>query len=290
MSHASLSFEIFPSNTHVGEEKLLGTLEQLGDLAPDFISVTCSNNKRNIEETTLKVAGYVKNHLQIPTIAHLPACYLSKQQVTDILTQLEQLGIKQVLALRGDIDPQIPPTKDFSYASDLVAYIKEVAPHFEISGACYPEVHPESKSYVADVLHLKEKVTRGCDQLISQLFFDNEVFYRFMESCQLANIQAPVLAGIMPIVNRKQALRIIQTADAKLPKKFLAILDKYEHDPVALRDAGLAYAVDQIVDLVTQDVAGIHLYTMNNAATARQIYQATASLFHKTPVLEQVLG
>lgn len=289
MSNASLSFEIFPPNTQVGEEKLLTTLEQLGDLTPDFISVTCSNNKRNIEETTLKVAGYVKKHLQIPTIAHLPACYLSKQQVTDILNQLDQLGIRQVLALRGDIDPQIPPTADFSYASDLVAFIKDSAPDFAISGACYPEVHPESANHVTDVLHLKEKVDCGCEQLISQLFFDNEAFYRFQESCQLANIQVPILAGIMPIVNRKQALRIIQTADAKLPKKFLAILDKYEYDPIALRDAGLAYAVDQIVDLVTQDAAGVHLYTMNNAATARQIYQATASLFRKAPALETVI-
>lgn len=280
MTQPSLSFEIFPPNTQVGEEKLLTTLNELEGLAPDYISVTCSNNKRNIEATTLKVAGHVKS-LGIPTIAHLPACYLTKEQVNEIIQQLDSLGIYRVLALRGDIDPLIPPTEDFTYASDLIAYIKEIAPHFEITGACYPEVHPESVNHVADVLHLREKVNQGCEHLITQLFFDNDIFYRFQESCQLAGIDVPITPGIMPIINRKQALRIINTASASLPKKFLAILDKYEHNPIALRDAGLAYAVDQIVDLVTQDAPGIHLYTMNQSATARQIYQATASLFEK---------
>lgn len=278
---ASLSFEIFPPNTQVGEEKLIGTLAQLGDLTPDFISVTCSNNKRNIKETTLKVAGYVKNQLRVPTIAHLPAAYLSRSQVKEILQALDQLGIQQVLALRGDILPDIAPANDFHYASDLVTFIKEQAPHFSISGACYPEVHPDSIDRVSDIKNLKYKTDQGLEHLITQLFFDNDCFYQFQESCQLADINVPIIAGIMPIINRKQALRLIQTSEAKLPRKFLAILDKYEHNPVALRDAGLAYAVDQIVDLVTQDVAGIHLYTMNNAATARHIYQATASLFGK---------
>ncbi|WP_270789229.1 MULTISPECIES: methylenetetrahydrofolate reductase [NAD(P)H] [Enterococcus] len=280
-THASLSFEIFPPNTQVGEEKLLATLAQLGDLAPDFISVTCSNNKRNIKETTLKVAGYIKNQLGVPTIAHLPAAYLTHSQVKEILRALDQLGIHQVLALRGDILPDVPPTNDFRYASDLVAFINQQAPHFAVSGACYPEVHPESPDRVADIKNLKFKTDQGLEHLITQLFFDNDCFYQFQENCQLADINVPIIAGIMPIINRKQALRLIQTSEAKLPRKFLAILDKYEHNPVALRDAGLAYAVDQIVDLVTQDVAGIHLYTMNNAATARHIYQATASLFGK---------
>lgn len=281
LQHATLSFEIFPPNTQVGEEKLMGTLAELGGLAPDFISVTCSNNKRNIEETTLKVAGYVKKNLGVPTIAHLPAAYLTRDQVTAILKALDKLGIHQILALRGDIIPDVTPKTDFRYASDLVAFIRETAPHFKVSGACYPEIHPESCDRVTDIKHLKHKADQGCEHLITQLFFDNEIFYRFQESCQLADIKAPILAGIMPIINRKQALRLIKTSEAKLPRKFLAILDKYEHDPVALRDAGLAYAIDQIVDLVTQDAAGIHLYTMNNAATARHIYNATASLFGK---------
>lgn len=274
-----LSFEIFPPNTEVGAEKLLTTLDQLQDLRPDFISVTCSNRQANIADTTVKLAGYVHNTLKVPTIAHLPSAYLSKADVRQVLRQLEALGITDLLALRGDILPDTEPVRDFQYASDLIRFIKKEAPNFAVTGACYPEIHPEAASRVADIKHLKEKTDAGCQQLITQLFFDNEIFYRFQENCALAGINVPILAGIMPIVNRNQALRLIKTSSAKLPKKFLAILEKYEHDPAALRAAGLAYAVDQIVDLVTQDTAGIHLYTMNQADTARHIYQATASLF-----------
>lgn len=275
----SLSFEIFPPNTQVGNEKLLQTLNDLQGLKPDFISVTCSNNKADIEATTVKVAGYVNNRLGIPSVAHLPAAYLSKTQVRRILKQLDDLNIHQLLALRGDILPEVPPKDDFHYASDLVAFIKEEAPQFTVSGACYPEGHPEAVNQVEDVKNLKQKTAAGCEQLITQLFFDNELFYQFKEKCYLADVKVPILAGIMPIVNRNQALRLIRTSEASLPKKFLAILEKYEHNPVALRDAGLAYAVDQIVDLLTQDAAGIHLYTMNRADTAKHICQATASLF-----------
>ena len=282
---ASLSFEIFPPNTQVGADKLLTTLSELQDLNPDFISVTCSNNKANIEETTIKVASYVKNVLDIPTVAHLPAAYLTKEQVIRLLDQLDQEGIHELLALRGDILPDLSPKDDFHYASELIDFIHQHAPQFEISGACYPESHPESTSKVSDIKNLKHKVDSGCSKLVTQLFFDNDTFYSFQENCELADINVPILAGIMPIVNRKQALRLIKTNDVKLPKKFLAILEKYEHNPVALRDAGLAYAIDQIVDLVTQDVDGVHLYTMNQAQTARHIYHATASLFSSNELI-----
>lgn len=282
---ASLSFEIFPPNTQVGADKLINTLSELQDLNPNFISVTCSNNKANIEETTIKVASYVKNVLDIPTVAHLPAAYLSKDQVLRLLHQLDKEGIHELLALRGDIFPDIPPKDDFHYASELIAFVHQHAPQFEISGACYPEIHPESVNKVSDIKNLKRKIDSGCSQLVTQLFFDNDCFYSFQENCQLADIDVPILAGIMPIVNRKQALRLIKTNDVKLPKKFLAILEKYEHNPVALRDAGLAYAIDQIVDLVTQDVDGIHLYTMNQSETARYIYHATSSLFFPTELI-----
>jgi len=276
---ASLSFEIFPPNTQVGTDRLLATLSELQDLNPHFISVTCSNNKANIEETTLKVASYVQNDVGVPTVAHLPAAYLTKEQVVRILDQLDQAGVHQLLALRGDIFPDVAPKQDFHYASELIQFVKEYAPQFEISGACYPEIHPESQSRITDIKHLKQKVDAGCSQLVTQLFFDNQCFYDFQERCLLADIDVPILAGIMPIINRNQALRLIKTSEAALPKKFLAILEKYEHNPVALRDAGLAYAIDQIVDLVTQDVDGIHLYTMNQPETARAIHHATASLF-----------
>lgn len=275
---STLSFEVFPPNTQVGTEKLLTTLEELQQLAPDFISVTCSNNRQTIEETTLKVADYIHTELQVPTIAHLPAAYLDQAQVQRLVTRLDQIGIHQILALRGDIIPELPPKQDFTYASDLIDYVKQQAPHFHISGACYPETHPESQNRIEDVKNLRRKVAGGCDQLIIQLFFDNELFYQFQESCDLADIKVPILAGIMPIVNRKQALRLIKTTNTKLPRKFLAILEKYEHDPIALKEAGLAYAIDQIIDLATQDVAGIHLYTMNNAEVAKHIYYNTKNV------------
>ncbi|MEG0293629.1 methylenetetrahydrofolate reductase [NAD(P)H] [Enterococcus sp.] len=274
-----LSFEVFPSNTTIGINKLFETLQTLQQLEPEFISVTCSNGTNNVADTTVKVARYIHQELNISTIAHLPATYLSKQEVDEVLYELDQLGIHQVLALRGDVLPQLTPKADFQYASELTSYIKEVAPQFQLSGACYPEIHPESSSRLTDIKHLKKKVEAGCDQLISQLFLDNDCFYQFQEACELADIEAPVIAGIMPIVNRNQALRLLKTTQTKLPRKFLAILEKYEHDPIALRDAGLAYAVDQIVDLVTQDVAGIHLYTMNDAKVAQHIVANTQSLF-----------
>lgn len=275
---STLSFEVFPPNTQVGTEKLITTLEELQQLAPDFISVTCSNNRQTIEETTLRVADYIHTELQVPTIAHLPAAYLDQAQVQRLVTRLDQIGIHQILALRGDIIPELPPKQDFTYASDLIDYVKHQAPHFHISGACYPETHPESQNRIEDVKNLRRKVAGGCDQLITQLFFDNELFYQFQESCDLADIKVPILAGIMPIVNRKQALRLIKTTNTKLPRKFLAILEKYEHDPIALKEAGLAYAIDQIIDLATQDVAGIHLYTMNNAEVAKHIYYNTKNV------------
>lgn len=276
----SLSFEVFPPNPAVGNEKILQALESMQTLAPHFISVTASNNKYNIKETTVALADHIQNDLAIPTIAHLPAIYLTKEKVAETIVALDEVGVKRILALRGDIIPDVEPQKDFRYATDLIAFIKDQAPHFEIVGACYPEGHPDSPNQILDIQHLKKKVDAGCSSLVTQLFFDNERFYDFQDKCTLAGIDVPIHAGIMPILNRNQALRLLKTCEnIHLPRKFKAILDKYEHDPESLRAAGLAYAVDQIVDLVTQDVAGIHLYTMNNAEVAHQVHQATEPLF-----------
>ena len=276
----SLSFEVFPPNPAVGNEKIIQALREMQDIAPHYISVTASNNKFNIEETTVRLADFIYNDLKIPTIAHLPAVYLTKEMVSDTLQALDKVGVHQILALRGDIFPDVAPKDDFKYATDLIEYIKEAAPHFDIIGACYPEGHPDSPDRVSDIRNLKKKVDAGCSSLVTQLFFDNDRFYDFQERCILAGIEVPIHAGIMPILNRNQALRLLKTCEnIKLPRKFRAILDKYEHDPESLRSAGLAYAIDQIVDLVTQDVAGVHLYTMNNAATAHHIYQATHTFF-----------
>ncbi|WP_300120900.1 methylenetetrahydrofolate reductase [NAD(P)H] [uncultured Enterococcus sp.] len=279
MGKPSLSFEIFPPNSMVGEERLIQTLSQLKGLSPDFISVTCSNQQANFIDTTLNVADYVQNQLKIPAIAHLPALYLTAKEVDYILEALHQRDISQILALRGDyIENKVQPN-DFHYASELIDYIQGKDSRFKISGACYPETHPDSKNRVEDILNLKRKVESGCQQLITQLFFDNDTFYRFQESCALSGIEVPVLAGIMPIINRKQAIRLIQTCQTKVPRKFMAILEKYEYQPESLKEAGLAYALDQIVDLVTQDADGIHLYTMNQAEMAHYIYQATTAIF-----------
>ena len=276
----SLSFEVFPPNPEVGNAKLLRALENMQELAPHFISVTASNNKYNIKETTVPLADHIQNDLAIPTIAHLPAIYLSKEKVADTLRDLDAIGVHRILALRGDIIPGVEPLKDFKYATDLIEFIKEEAPQFDIIGACYPEGHPDSPNQISDIQNLKKKVDAGCSSLVTQLFFDNERFYDFQDKCTLAGIDVPIHAGIMPILNRNQALRLLKTCEnIHLPRKFRAILDKYEHDPESLRAAGLAYAIDQIVDLVTQDVAGVHLYTMNNAETARHIHEATHSLF-----------
>ena len=276
----SLSFEVFPPNPAVGNEKILQALESMQTLAPHFISVTASNNKYNIKETTVALADHIQNDLAIPTIAHLPAIYLTKEKVAETIVALDEVGVKRILALRGDIIPDVEPQKDFRYATDLIAFIKDQAPHFEIVGACYPEGHPDSPNQILDIQHLKKKVDAGCSSLVTQLFFDNERFYDFQDKCTLAGIDVPIHAGIMPILNRNQALRLLKTCEnIHLPRKFKAILDKYEHDPESLRAAGLAYAVDQIVDLVTQDVAGIHLDTMNNAEVAHQVHQATKPLF-----------
>ena len=280
----SLSFEVFPPNPAVGNDKIIAALKDMQGLAPHFISVTASNNKFNIKETTVRLADYIQNDLEIPTIAHLPAIYLTKDKVAETIADLDKVGVQKILALRGDIIPGVEPQKDFRYATDLIEFIKEQAPNFDIVGACYPEGHPDSPNQISDIQNLKRKVDAGCSSLVTQLFFDNERFYDFQDKCTLAGIDVPIHAGIMPILNRNQALRLLKTCEnIHLPRKFKAILDKYENDPESLRAAGLAYAVDQIVDLVTQDVAGVHLYTMNNADTAQYIHQATHALFNHQP-------
>lgn len=280
----SLSFEVFPPNPEVGNDKIIAALKDMQGLAPHFISVTASNNKFNIKETTVRLADYIQNDLEIPTIAHLPAIYLTKDKVAETIADLDKVGVQKILALRGDIIPGVEPQKDFHYATDLIEFITEQAPHFDIVGACYPEGHPDSPNQISDIQNLKRKVDAGCSSLVTQLFFDNERFYDFQDKCTLAGIDVPIHAGIMPILNRNQALRLLKTCEnIHLPRKFKAILDKYENDPESLRAAGLAYAVDQIVDLVTQDVAGVHLYTMNNADTAQYIHQATHALFNHQP-------
>ena len=184
---------------------------------------------------------------------------------------------ENILALRGDRVEGVEPQKDFTYASDLCRYIASQG-DFDIAGACYPEVHSEATDEVEDIHNLRKKVESGASHLISQLFFDNSVYYRFLERAKIAGVNVPIEAGIMPVTSKSQIERMVSMCGASLPAKFAKIMQKYDTRPEALRDAGIAYAVDQIVDLIAHGVDGIHLYTMNNPYVARKITEAVSSL------------
>lgn len=272
-----LSFEIFPPKRTSPVDTIYDTIDELKDLTPDFISVTYGAGGSENNTQTLKIASAVKKVYGVESVAHLPSINLTKDDVRTMLKIFNETGIENILALRGDINPDFEPKTDFKYASDLIAFIKEHG-DFNVVGACYPEGHTETKSLVEDIHNLKIKVDAGADQLITQLFFDNRDFYSFRERAAIAGIHVPIQAGIMPVVNRKQIERMVSLCGVKLPKKFLAIMERFEHNPEAMRDAGIAYAIDQIVDLITHGVDGIHLYTMNNPYIAQRISAAISTL------------
>lgn len=272
------SFEVFPPRRNAPIETIYETLYELQDLRPDFISVTYGAGGGENKQSTISIAEHIKNICQVPSVVHFPCIGLTKEDILDKIEEFKRAGIQNILALRGDIPEGVENRGDFRYASDLVAFLKENG-DFRISAACYPEGHIENPDKVADIRNLKTKVDAGAEYLISQLFFDNEYFYDFLEKCDLAGISVPIEAGIMPVINRRQVLRMAGLCGVKIPKKFQRILEKYEDNSVAMRDAGIAYAVDQIVDLLTHGVDGVHLYTMNNSYIAREIYKATHSLF-----------
>ncbi|MEA4925976.1 MAG: methylenetetrahydrofolate reductase [NAD(P)H] [Syntrophomonadaceae bacterium] len=272
-----LSLEIFPPQRTAPVDTIYNTLNQLKGINPDFISVTYGAGGSGYNAAALEIAAAVKNQYEIEAVAHLPCINLTKSEVLDMLDYLKQAGIENILALRGDLNPEYPPRQDFKYASDLIAFIKENG-DFNIIGACYPEGHSECSSPADDIRHLKTKVDAGTDQLITQLFFDNHYFYSFLEKVRHTGINVPVEAGIMPVVNKKQIERMVSLCGVQLPQKFITMMKKYENRPAAMQDAGIAYAVDQIVDLMANEVDGIHLYTMNNPHIAQKIYAAVSSL------------
>ena len=272
------SFEVFPPRRNAPIETIYETLYELQDLRPDFISVTYGAGGGENKQSTISIAEHIKNICHVPSVVHFPCIGLTKEDILEKIEEFKRAGIQNILALRGDIPEGMENRGDFHYASDLVAFLKENG-DFHISAACYPEGHIENPDKVADIRNLKTKVDAGAEYLISQLFFDNEYFYDFLEKCDLAGISVPIEAGIMPVINRRQVLRMAGLCGVKIPKKFQRILEKYEDNSVAMRDAGIAYAVDQIVDLLTHGVDGVHLYTMNNSYIAREIYKATHSLF-----------
>ena len=271
------SFEVFPPRRIDSVNIIYDTIEKLKGLNPDFISVTYSAGGSESNTDTFKIASAIKNNYGIESVAHLPSINHTKVEVLKILEDLRTAGIENILALRGDVNPSFSPKNDFKFASDLISFIKEHG-DFNIIAACYPEGHFESPSIIDDIRNLKRKVDAGANQLITQLFFDNNYFYSFRERAAIAGINIPIEAGIMPVVNKKQIERIVALCRVNLPKKFLAIMNRYENNPEALRDAGIAYAVDQIIDLIAQGVDGIHLYTMNNPYIAHRIYEAINTL------------
>lgn len=275
------SFEIFPPKKTSSIDTIYKTIEDLKFLKPDFISVTLGAGGSGNNNATLKIAQRIKEDYGIESVAHLPCINYTKEEIVQILEEFKSRGISNILALRGDINPDIPIKNDFKYASELIGFIKEYG-EFDIAGACYPEGHVESKDIVSDVLNLKKKVDAGTQHLISQMFFDNNFFYYFLEKTKIAGISVPIEAGIMPVTSKKQIERMVSMCGASLPPKFVKMIQRYEHSPESLRDAGIAYAVDQIVDLVSNGVDGIHLYTMNNAYVAQRICDSVGSIIRSS--------
>lgn len=271
------SFEVFPPKKTSSIDTIYNTLDELEDLKPDYISVTYGAGGNTADTLTCDIASIIKNKYKIEPLAHLTCVSSSKSDIDTILDGFKTNNIDNILALRGDINPNSFPKDDFKYASELVSYIKQKG-DFSVSGACYPEVHPGAENMIEDILHLKNKVNMGADHLISQLFFDNSTFYSFVEKARIAGITVPIEAGIMPVVNKKQIERMVSLCGASLPAKFTKVMQRFENNPEALRDAGIAYAVDQIVDLISNGVDGIHLYIMNNPYIARKISESVINI------------
>lgn len=273
------SLEVFPPKRDNPIETIYNTLDQLQDVQPDFISVTYGASGSLADNSTCEIASAIKHKYGIESAAHLTCVNSTREEVSEVLKRLHDNGVENILALRGDIVHDVPPKEEFKHASQLITFIKESPYEFGISGACYPEGHLDSKTQVEDILNLKKKVEAGAEHLISQLFFDNELFYDFLDKVRIAGIEVPVEAGIMPVVNKKQIERMVSLCGASLPRKFTKMMSRYENKPEAMRDAGIAYAVNQIADLVSQGVDGIHLYTMNNPYIAKRISESVRSLF-----------
>lgn len=271
------SFEVFPPKLSSPIEVIYNTLDELKDLNPDFISVTYGAGGNSNENRTAEIAGIIKNKYNIEPLAHLTCINSTEDEIKNILTNLKKNNVENILALRGDIPIGEDLRGHYKYSDELVKSIKEFG-GFNIAGACYPEGHNKEESIDKHIDMLKRKVEAGTDHMISQLFFDNEDFYRFLDKAQNKNLNVPIQAGIMPVLNKKQIERIVSLCGARFPRKFMKIVDRYGHDSIALRDAGIAYAVEQIIDLSSSGVQGIHLYTMNNPYVAKRISESISSI------------
>ena len=272
------SCEIFPPKKTSPVDSIYRTLDGLKDIRFDFISVTYgAGGSAVVNQTTQEIVSIVQNQYHIPAMAHLTCVGAGKAEADAIMEQLKADGVENILALRGDINPEYPPKTDFAHASDLVTYIREHG-DFGISAACYPEGHLESPDLVSDIRWLKAKVDAGAQHLVSQLFFDNEDFFRFLERCRIAGIEVPIEAGIMPVLGKSSIQRMVSLCGASIPRRLARLLARYGEDPKALREAAVAYAIEQISDLIAGGVDGIHLYTMNNPGVAHAIADAIPSI------------
>jgi len=280
----SVSFEIFPPKrreaTELGEaeeraamENTKNVVREIAAVRPAFISVTYGAAGGTTGANTAAIARFVQDECKVPALAHLTCVTSSRDRIADEIRAFRESGIENILCLRGDFPPSTSQTiqtpQTFSHAVDLVMALRPS--NFCLGGACYPECHPECEHLADDIAHLKEKVDAGLDFLTTQMFFDNNVYFHYLARLRTAGITIPVLAGIMPVTNGKQIARICKLSGTTLPPRFRAIVDRFGDDPVAMMDAGIAYATEQIVDLFANGVGNVHVYTMNKPEIAIRI-------------------
>ena len=279
----SLSFEVFPPKTETVFESVKSATEEIAKLKPSFMSVTYGAGG-GTSKYTLNIAKNIKELYGVPTLAHLTCVSSSKETVKQKISELKNAGIENVMALRGDIPADMQDADksqwEYHHAVELVRELKNVG-DFCIGGACYPEIHPESVNQKKDILHLKEKVDAGCDFLTTQMFFDNNLFYNFLYKIREAGITVPVIAGIMPITGANQVARAIQLSGSFMPQRFKSLVDKFGNDPLAMTQAGIAYATDQIIDLYANGIKNVHVYTMNKPHIARKIQENLSDILGK---------
>ena len=272
----SLSFEVFPPKTSDKFDSVQHAVRDIAKLSPSFMSVTYGAGG-GTSQYTVDIASDLLSKGVTP-LAHLTCISSDKKNIKEMLTKLKDNGIENILALRGDILPNTDTNNlSYHYASELAEEIREFG-GFCIGGACYPEGHPESENSKSDIESLKKKIDAGCQFLTTQMFFDNNILYNFLYRIQRAGIFVPVVAGIMPVTNAKQIKRICSISSNALPQRFLRIVDRYEHNPEAMKQAGIAYATEQVVDLFANGINAVHIYSMNNPSVAEKIKENISEL------------
>lgn len=266
-----ISFEVFPPKTDAGFEKVLEATDKIAELQPSYISVTYGAGG-GTSKNTARIASHIKDDLGVESLAHLTCASSTKEEVRRVISNLKELGIENILALRGDIPEgmEFPTGERFHYAYELVTEIKKHG-DFCIGAACYPEGHVENAHKADDIKFLKQKVDSGVDFLTTQMFFDNDIHYNFLYRIREAGITVPVLPGIMPITSAAQMKRSLELSGTVFPRRFLAMLDRFGGSPAAMEQAGIAYATDQIIDLLANGVKNIHIYSMNKPHVAAKI-------------------